>query len=286
MGYRQDKNITKELPGFRRILAHLTPNRQAASVYFKQTIDLSKTIPWMDFYNQHTGRNMNILKLFITFAGKMLHENPRLNRYCTGHRIYQREGVFISVSAKKKLANDAKIVLLKVQIEKEASLEKVDDTFKALLGEGRSGKEIHQEKEVNLFLKLPGFLLTLMIKGVNWLDRRHWLPAIFADPDPLFSSVIVANLGSVGLNAAYHHLYEYGNCPFFAVIGCMRDELFVENGQTKTRPVVDIKYTFDERIEDGLACAFALAGFKELMEDPEKLHTRLTHWGGKPPKRT
>lgn len=285
MGYRQDKNITKELPGFRRILAHLTPTRQAASVYFQQTIDLSKTNSWIEEYNRRTGRKINILKLFMTCVGRMLNEKPRMNRYCTGTQIYQRDGVFMSVSAKKKLANDAKIVLLKVPVKAGDGFEQVEDTFNDLLGEGRS-KDIRQEKEVGLFLRLPSFLLSLMIKLVNWLDRRHWLPGMFVDPDPLFTSMVVANLGSVGLDAAYHHLYEYGNCPFFAMIGKVRDEIYIENGTAKTRPVVDIKYTFDERIEDGLACAFSLAGFKEIMEDPDKFNGPLTDWGGKPPKKT
>lgn len=284
MAYRKDKNITKELPGFRRILAHITPTRQAATVYFKQTIDLTKTLPWIEAYNQRTGRQMNLLKLFMTFVGRMLHANPRLNRYCTGTRIYQRDGVFISVSAKKKLANDAKIVLLKVPVKPEDGLEEIDDTFKGLLGEGRS-KDIHQEKEVNLFLKLPGFFLSWMIALLNWLDRRHWLPSLFVDPDPLYCSIVAANLGSVGLNAGYHHLYEYGNCPFFAMMGKIRDEVYVEAGVAKTRSVVDMKYSFDERIEDGLACAFALSGLKELMEDPDKFQTGITDWAGKPPTR-
>ncbi len=73
MGYAKDKNITKTLPGFRRILAHITPNRQAAQVFFQHTIDLSKTIPWIEAYNIKTGRSINLLKLFMTFVGKMLH---------------------------------------------------------------------------------------------------------------------------------------------------------------------------------------------------------------------
>lgn len=283
MAYSKDKNITKTLPGFRRILAHITPSRQAAQVFFQHTINLSKTLPWIEEYNKKTGRHINILKLFMTFVTKMLHENPRLNRYCTGNKIYQRDGVFISVSAKKKLANDAKVILLKVPVKAGDSFDQVEDTFNNLLEEGRS-KDIHQEKEVDLFLKLPGFFLSFMIKILNWLDRRHWLPGFFADPDPLYTSIVVANMGSIGLESGYHHLYEYGNCPFFAMIGKVRDELYLENGQTKTRPVVDIKYTFDERIEDGLACAFALAGFKELMEDPDKIYTGTTNWNGKPPK--
>ncbi len=36
---------------------------------------------------------------------------------------------------------------------------------------------------------------------------------------PLYSSALLANLGSVGLDSAYHHLYEYGTTPIFVTMG-------------------------------------------------------------------
>jgi hypothetical protein len=84
------------------------------------------------------------------------------------------------------------------------------------------------------------------------------------DGDPLFCSVFVANLGSVGLDAGYHHLWEHGNCPIFCVIGRVRPG-------ASGRRVVTLKWTYDERIEDGLYCARALERLRELLESPEKL---------------
>jgi pyruvate/2-oxoglutarate dehydrogenase complex dihydrolipoamide acyltransferase (E2) component len=46
---------------------------------------------------------------------------------------------------------------------------------------------------------------------------------------------------------------------------------------------VDIKYTYDERVEDGLACALALAGLKELIEDPRRFEEGVTDYEGRAP---
>ena len=42
MAYRKDRNITSEIPNYRRILAHLTPDRDHAAIYFEQNLDLSR----------------------------------------------------------------------------------------------------------------------------------------------------------------------------------------------------------------------------------------------------
>jgi hypothetical protein len=84
------------------------------------------------------------------------------------------------------------------------------------------------------------------------------------DPDPMFTSIFVANLGSVGLAAGYHHVWEYGTCSMFATMGNMYER---HDGVR----CVDVCYTYDERIEDGLHVAISLAQIKERVENPEKL---------------
>ena len=69
----------------------------------------------------------------------------------------------------------------------------------------------------------------------------------------------MANLGSIEIDAAYHHLYEHGNCPLFVTIGKIERVPVVGDGDAiEARDVVRLKWSFDERIEDGLYCARAL----------------------------
>jgi hypothetical protein len=277
MPYHQDKNITKEIPSFRKLLNVITPSRNQAVVYFEQSIDVTKTLKWIEEYNQTAKHKTTFLHLFMHFVGRCLHENPRINRYVSGHKFYQRSDVTVSVSAKKKKRNGGKIVLLKVPIEKDDSLESVSDRFHEMLNDGRSKENTSQEKEMNFFAYLPGFVLNWANRFICWLDRRHWLPSFFVDPDPLFTSIVVASLGSVGMEAGYHHLYEYGNCPFFAMIGKQHSKPVYVNGQIEERQFINIKYTFDERIEDGLACGYGLEVLRKLLEDPAQFDVDQTH---------
>jgi len=283
MSYHTDRDITRESPGYRRILLHLTPDRDHAAVFFSQTIDLVRTLPWLEEHTVKTGRKLGILALFTAAAGRMLHEHPNLNRYAAGWRVYQRDGVYVTLSTKRELKHGAPVVMLKIPIHRGDDPDAIADRITATVGGGRSTKQLPVEKEVATFLHIPGFILSSLVRVFLWLDRRHWLPGFFVDPDPMFTSLVIANLGSVGMDSAYHHLYEYGNCPFFAIIGRIHDEPVVVDGHVEVHPVVEIRYTFDERIEDGLACALALAGAKELVEDPLRWTTGITDWGDRPP---
>jgi hypothetical protein len=267
------------------MLAFLTPDRDAATVTFTQTLDLTETLPWLQARSEEWGDKVSLLTLYVAAVGRLMHSRPTLNRYVTGHRFFQRDGVSVSISAKKALEHGAKVVLLKVPLEQGDGVQDVAKRLRAEVSTGRGEEDLRVEKEIDLFLLLPPFMLRWALKLVFFLDRRHWLPGFFVDPDPMFTSMVIANLGSVGLDAAHHHLYEYGNCPFFAVLGRIQETPEVIDGELRTRTTVDVKYTFDERVEDGLACAIALSGLKDLIEQPDRFAVPASELGDRPPKR-
>jgi hypothetical protein len=256
MAYRNDRDITRDIAPYRRMLAHVTPNRGSAEVSFRQTVDLGRTLPWLKA-NSTEERPLRLLHVYLAAAARVLHERPRLNRYCTGTRFFQRDGVWVTVSAKKSLDDGAKVVMLKIPLLADDTPHSIQERLAEALAPSRRGEVIAQEKEFDLFLALPDFMVGWAVSLAHWLDRRHWLPGFLVDPDGLFTSMVVANLGSVGLDAAGHHLYEWGNCPLFVVIGRIDQDR------------VEVQYTFDERVEDGLYCALSLKVLLSLLEDPE-----------------
>jgi pyruvate/2-oxoglutarate dehydrogenase complex dihydrolipoamide acyltransferase (E2) component len=101
------------------------------------------------------------------------------------------------------------------------------------------------------------------------LDHVGLLPGDFIRKDPLFASLFIANLGSIDMDAGYHHLYEYGNISVFMMVGRIHDEVVVgPDGKPTVRPMMTLRYSFDERIEDGLYAARALDIMKKIIEDP------------------
>jgi pyruvate/2-oxoglutarate dehydrogenase complex dihydrolipoamide acyltransferase (E2) component len=82
----------------------------------------------------------------------------------------------------------------------------------------------------------------------------------------------MANLGSVGVDGAFHHLFEYGTVSVFVAVGKIGPQVFVnDDGTVTTRPGLRACFTFDERVNDGHYCVAAIRLAKSLMEDPAQL---------------
>ncbi|MFZ5471166.1 MAG: 2-oxo acid dehydrogenase subunit E2 [Myxococcota bacterium] len=266
---RPDGTLATDVAPYRRIMPFLMRTRTESAVYFEQEVDLTKTLPFLEAFNAQSEHRVTVFHLFLWAAVRTLHERARLNRFVMGSRIYQRDGIWVSYSAKKALSDEAPIVVLKRRFDPALSFTELVRFVYSDLGKGRSDEKSHVDKELSLFLRLPGPLLSFGVRVLRWLDRWNLLPGSFIHPDPMYASLFVANLGSLKLESAYHHLYEYGNIPLFAAIGQTRHAVVARaDGTVSTRPVCSIKYSLDERVEDGLYCARALEVLRGMLEDP------------------
>ena len=266
---RPDGFLATDVAPFRQMMPFLMKTRTESAVYFEQDMDLTKTQKFIDQYNATHEKRITVFHLFTWAIAHVLHVRPRMNRFVVGSRVYQRDGVWISYSAKKSMEDGAPIVVLKRKFDPTMTFEQTVAFIHGDVKEGRSDKKSHMDKELSLFLKLPAMLLRFGVGVVRWLDSVNLLPGSFIHPDPMYASMFIANLGSVKLESAFHHLYEYGNIPLFAALG--RTKLVPvadETGAVTVKKMCSMKYTFDERIEDGLYCATSLELLRKMVEDP------------------
>jgi hypothetical protein len=146
------------------------------------------------------------------------------------------------------------------------------DRIYAIVSEGRGGATTTSDREVHAILRLPGPLRRLVVRAGRWLDALGLLPRTMIEADPMYASAFVANLGSVGLDAAYHHLFEHGTAPIFVTMGRLhKAPVVAADGTIVAREVFELKWTFDERTEDGFYAARGLEHLKDLLENPDRL---------------
>jgi hypothetical protein len=268
---RSDGTPVGGLHPLRRIMPFLMPARNEAFVLFEQAIDVAPARRFLEQANagRPPEQAITLFHLVLRALGLGLHEFPRLNRFAVGGRLYDRDGIWLSFSAKKRLDRDGAVFTAKLRFDPEESLASMVNRIHALVREGRSDRETATEREVRAFLRVPASVLRLGTRAVRWLDGHNLLPASFIAGDPLYASVFVANLGSVDLDAAYHHLFEYGTIPVFVTIGRIaRVPLALDDGSVTSREVMMLRYTYDERVEDGFYAARALERVRAHFEAP------------------
>jgi len=238
------------------MMAFLMRGRNESAVYFEQELDLARTLPWLAEWNQRTGKHATVFHLVMHVLASVLHERERLNRFTVGRKTYQRKGVFLSFAAKQQKSDDHPLRTLKCEFGKGETFADVVARTSGEVDGARTIEKTPMDRELGILLKLPGFLLAFLIGVLGWAYRWGIAPRSLVDTDPLYTSAFLANLGSIGLPAAYHHLYEHGNCPLFVTLGRI-------DGDRMT-----MKFTYDERVEDGLYCAKTLQLLKARIEDP------------------
>lgn len=273
---RVDATLCRDVPAYRRILPYLIRGRNEGVFYFDQRLDLSKTEPFIDKFNAAHPETKITLFHVVLWAALQTYENrPRLNRFVAGGKLWQRNSIEISFSAKKRFDDDSPVFVVKRCFEPGQSLEEIVDYLDGDLKVGRSDRRSHTDKELDLLLRLPGPLLRLVVALERLLDAVGLLPRFYIDNDPMFCSLFIANLGSLKMDGGFHHLFEYGNCPIFCVIGQSREEPVVRDGKVVVGRVAHLRWSYDERVEDGLYAQAALEQMRELIEDPERAGARV-----------
>ena len=235
---------------YREMMMFLLRGRNESAVYFEHRLDLSRTTPWLE------SRGSKLFHLILHALATTLHERERINRFTIGRRTYQRTGVFLSFAAKKAMSDDAPLSTVKRRFDREETFAALEQSLTSNIKEARSDKKSQVDKELAVLLKLPGFLLLFLLGLLKRAYAWGLAPRSLVDTDPLYTSAFVANLGSIGIDAAYHHLYEHGTCPLFVTIGRVVDN------------TITLRFSYDERVEDGLYAARALRMFAERVEDP------------------
>ena len=268
--WRPDGKFITNLSNTRRIMPFLMHGRTESTVYYEQHVEVEKAWKFVENFQKETGLKASILHLIIWRSAQVLNERPGLNRFVAGRRIYQRDGIWISFSMKKEMNDDAPLVVVKKKINPDWTFEETVREIQGGIKKGREGAKSVSDKEMDLVFLFPMFMVSFFTWLLRTLNHFGWLPRSMIKADELYSSVFIANLGSIGLQPAYHHLYEWGNTPIFMALGTNEPRMALdERGRPAVKDMMTIKYSFDERVNDGFYSIKALELLKNLVENPE-----------------
>jgi hypothetical protein len=269
---RSDGELVRTESRVRRFLPYMMRGRNESIIYHEAHYDITRARAFLRAFNHQHDRQQTatLFHLFLWACAQALAERPGLNRFVSGGRLYQRKGMFISFAAKKELDDEAPLVTVKVEFFKGEPFGDCVKRIVAAIDASRGGEAQRVDKELALALALPGPLLRLVMRLLGFLDSVNLLPGWYIRPDPMYTSMFVANLGSVGLDRTSHHLYEYGTAAMFAALGAPRKQLVPDRAGTPVvRDVLEVRWSLDERVNDGFYSARALGLLKKIFENPE-----------------
>ena len=266
-GRRPDATLVRDLNAMQRFMPYISPRRNDSLFYLNQDIEVEAVYEFLEKRNQERpkGRPITLFHLILRSCSQAIFLRPGVNRFVKGGRLWQRDGVWLTFSAKRRLVDGSPMITIKRRFRPDVeSLDEMVDAIYDRLEFGRSGKQTTSDKEMRLLLRLPGPIIKAVLAIGRVADHFGLLPRKMIDADPLYSTLFIANLGSIGYPAGFHHLWEYGTTSMFGVFGRIER---IEGGRRK----ITAAWTYDERIEDGLYSYHVLEMIRKRIERPERL---------------
>jgi len=277
---RRDGTLLRDLPAFTRIMPYLMPDKAGSLIFYQEDYDVTECLGYIKDWNRRNARAcgalLTLFEVVMVAAARAVALRPRINRFIANRRYYQRNRILLSFVAKKELSDDGKEVNVKVPFDPEETLGTAARKVRDYIKKGISEDGHENEKVVDAVMRLPSILLKFINFTYNWLDDHNLLPYSVTESDPMWSTIFLANVGSFGLDAPFHHLFERGTCPIFMDVGKVRDEnriAEVPGGtpRVEARKVLRVNYSFDDRVADGIYMGRSLELVKRFMENPDQL---------------
>ena len=266
---RSDGDLVLGEAPVRRIMPYLMRGRNESCVYQESVYRVTAARTWLKAYNRAHHPRATLFHLVAYAVAVALLERPRLNRFVSGGRIYQRRGVSLSFVVKTAFTDGGPGATVKLQAPPGETFPAWSARLSSEVDEARDTVR-PVDREVALVMRLPGFLVRGLVAFARWLDHWNLFPDFMTRGDPMYASIFLANLGSVGVSDVYHHLYEYGTTSIFGAVSSPSSRVFPGREGAVVEPGLSVRWTFDERIDDAFSCARSLALVQKILEDPHR----------------
>ncbi|MBW2719389.1 MAG: 2-oxo acid dehydrogenase subunit E2 [Deltaproteobacteria bacterium] len=229
----------KQLSAFRKSALGTWNTPYDPTVYGVLSIKMDEALRYIDAFREHTGKRLTVSHMVAKAIGAVLEEVPDANALLRFNQIYLRDtiGVFFQVVVKDPDTGEIDLSGATIQKPNEKTLEQIIDEFERKVSGVRQGSDQALKTSRDLMARLPSWA----VSPLTWAGM----------PKDLFGSVMITNVGSLGLPYALVPLVPYSRVPLLLALGSIEDRAVVEDGELVARKVMDIGATFDHRILDG-----------------------------------
>lgn len=272
-GDRVDGRRLRSLNGFYNFIPFIMPARNDALNYYEESFEITNADRWFRKQRVAGYKGMGMLHLLIAAYVRACAYLPGLNRFCVGKRIYARDDIEIVMTVKRNLTIDSTETTIKVVFKPTDTIYDVYNRMNAAIDEIKNSDEENGTEEfANKFAALPRFVISFAIWLLRVADYFGLLPKKLLDVSPFHGSMIITDLGSLGIGPIYHHIYNFGTLPVFVSFGAKRHVHELDrHGNVVDRKYVDGKFVLDERTVDGHYYASVFKIINRIIQDPTVL---------------
>lgn len=266
MSKRRDAVECKDVPSLNQMFPYVMKKRADAEVCMKQTYDITDLMKYCAD-KKAQGLEYKPFHAVIYAVAKTLYLRPKMNRFISGKKFWQRNDIIMAFVAKQKFEDDAKETMIFLKMKPEMTGDDVSHVVIGDVKKAKAGSDGNLGNAMDIVASLPRFIKEIFFNILYMLEYFGKMPKALTDGDTNYSSVLLSNLGSIGVDSCYHHLSNYGTNSIMITVG----KYYEKNG----RMLLPMTITIDERMADGFYYAKSLRIAKFLLENPKYLDERI-----------
>ena len=274
-GHRPDGKKVKNLPPIFKLLSSIMIERADSQVYFKQDIALK----YLDEYiNKKAEEGIRLSYMNIIYAAlvRIINERPSLNRFAMHGDLYEREKIYVSLVIKKSLSDDGQETPTKLAFDGTENIFEVKEKLDNAIEENKDVSNSNSTDKLASALSLiPTWLIRITIRFLAFLDKYGLMPRKIIDASPFHTSVFLTNVGSLGIDSIYHHIYNFGTTSMFFSMGKKKKSFIFEDDEFREEKSITLAFVGDERICDGYYYASSFKLLSKYLKKPELLENNI-----------
>jgi len=274
-GKRCDGRELKNVSPIFKLIPSIMKERSDAQVFFNEDIILKGMDEYIDQKKQE-GINLSYMDILFAAVVRTIALRPQLNRFVINGRIYARNQILISIAIKKNLTDDGEETNLKLSFDGTENLLEVKTKLDEAIKENKKVEaENTTDKFANTLSKIPTSVIKLAIRFIKHLDNHGHLPKSLIALSPFHTSAYITNVGSLGINSIYHHLYNFGTTSMFLAMGKKKKSYLFVDDEIKEEKCINFAFVGDERICDGYYFASSFRMLCRYLQHPEFLEEKI-----------
>ena len=274
-GLRTDGRKIKTIGPFFRVIPHVMKDRSDSHVYYTQDLPI-KSLDEYIAKKEEEGIRMSYMNIIYAALIRLLAEKPALNRFVMNGRTYARNGITISLAIKKEMSEEIEETTLKIPFTGAENIFEIKEKLDSAIEENKDLKaENSTDKLAKLLSIVPNWLFKLIVNILIFLDKHGIMPKAIINASPFHTSAFLTNVGSLGIDAIYHHIYNFGTTGVFLAMEKKKKSYVYEDDNIVQEKTISLAWVADERICDGFYYATALKSFYKYMKKPELLEKNI-----------
>ena len=274
LGDRYDGWRVRKVDTVFRVIPYFLRTRMDSQNFFEEKLQIDHLEAFIKKHKDEMP-DLSIMHIVIAALVRLFSQRPNLNRFVMWNKIFSRNHLNISIAVKRSLTDEGEETLIKPFFMPADTLGDVVTKIRTELDANQKvGQKNDSDAIAGLIGKLPDFLLRFAVFSLLWMDKVGIMPKIINKVSPWHCSIFLTNIGSIGVESIYLHLYEFGTCSIFVAMGRKtRENVIDTTGNIETQKSIILKFVLDERVCDGFYYASSMRMLNKILANPEQLLT-------------